>query len=300
MLRRSWMFALALLFPAANAMRPQTETLKCSSEDGEKHYCAADTRYGAHLTKQTSTPPCIETTTWGYDEEGIWVDKGCGGEFTLGNADQGDEEPAEGKTITCSSENGARKYCPVEIRGNVQLVKQKSEAACTHGTTWGFDTHGIWVNKGCSADFVVGVPEHPAVSEKEKNPRIACNSTDGRKSYCDADTRGATVQLARKMGPSPCDEGVSWGYDKQGIWVDRGCRAEFVIEKVSGTGAQSSCAGARGKKEAQELVDRCLQVSPATHPPCNAQNSCELMEDEIRRSCKLLAAGAPGICAEYK
>jgi len=36
-----------------------------------------------------------------------------------------------------------------------------------------------------------------------------------------------------------------------------------------------------GKQVADELVRRCLQVSSATHPPCNAQNSCKLMEDEF-------------------
>lgn len=296
---RRWLSTVAaLLFPVVNAAIGQT--LLCSSDDGEKHYCTADTRYGARLVKQTSQAPCTERATWGYDEEGIWVDKGCAGEFAMGSEEKGDEEPASGQTITCTSEGGARKYCPVETRGNVQLLKQNSNAPCTHGTSWGFDTHGIWVNKGCSADFVAGVPDHPQVeaAEKKADQRVSCSSNDGRKNYCDVDTRGAKVQLARQTGPAPCDEGSSWGYDKQGIWVDRGCRGEFVVDKVAGPGQPQSCADSAGKKKAKELVDRCLQVSPATHPPCNAQNSCELIEDEIRRSCKLLGAGAPAFCAE--
>lgn len=28
-------------------------------------------------------------------------------------------------------------------------------------------------------------------------------------------------------------------------------------------------------------------ISPATHPPCNAENSCELIKSEIKRSCEL-------------
>jgi hypothetical protein len=292
--------AAALLFPAVHAVVGQT--LTCASEDGEKHHCAVDTRQGARLIKQTSEAPCTERTTWGYDEEGLWVDKGCAGEFALGSQEQGDEEAAGGQTITCTSEGGARRYCPVETQGNVQLVKQRSEAPCAHGTSWGFDTHGIWVNKGCSADFVVGVPEHPNVeaAEKKANLRVSCSSEDGRKNYCDVDTRGGKVQLARQLGPSPCDEGSTWGFDKQGIWVDRGCRGEFVVQKIAGPGVPQSCTDSAGKRKARELVDRCLQVSPATHPPCNAQNSCALIEDEIRRRCKLFGAGAPAFCAEYK
>jgi hypothetical protein len=50
----------------------------------------------------------------------------------------------------------------------------------------------------------------------------------------------------------------------------------------------------------KNLVNECLQVSPATHPPCNAQNSCALIISEIRRSCSMLGQGAPGFCADYR
>jgi len=50
--------------------------------------------------------------------------------------------------------------------------------------------------------------------------------------------------------------------------------------------AATSCEDEVGKKQAAVLVERCLQISPATHPPCNAQNPCPLIEDEIKRGCK--------------
>jgi hypothetical protein len=62
----------------------------------------------------------------------------------------------------------------------------------------------------------------------------------------------------------------------------------------------SSCAAAIGKGQAHTLVDRCLEVSPATHPPCNALNPCDLIIDEIRRGCALLqATQQPRFCAQY-
>jgi hypothetical protein len=62
-----------------------------------------------------------------------------------------------------------------------------------------------------------------------------------------------------------------------------------------------SCVASLGAAQAQKLVDRCLQVSPATHPPCNGQNACSLITDEIRRGCGLLASGgAPAFCSEYR
>ena len=48
-----------------------------------------------------------------------------------------------------------------------------------------------------------------------------------------------------------------------------------------------SCAADIGSAAAAERVKLCRNVSPATHPPCNAANSCALIEDEIARSCAL-------------
>ncbi len=61
-----------------------------------------------------------------------------------------------------------------------------------------------------------------------------------------------------------------------------------------------SCLQSDGPVRANQLVNRCLQVSPATHPPCNAQNSCALIVSEIRRSCALIGQDAPGFCGEYR
>jgi hypothetical protein len=61
-----------------------------------------------------------------------------------------------------------------------------------------------------------------------------------------------------------------------------------------------SCTRVIGVERSQKLVQECLQVSPATHPPCNAQNSCALITDEIKRGCALLGNQAPRFCAEYQ
>lgn len=42
--------------------------------------------------------------------------------------------------------------------------------------------------------------------------------------------------MVRQMSEAPCQEGSTWGSDAQGIWVDRGCRAEFAVASGS-TGA---------------------------------------------------------------
>ena len=59
------------------------------------------------------------------------------------------------QTISCSSDDGRRHYCAADIRGEVRMVKQNSDSPCQQGYSWGFDRGGIWVDRGCRADFAV-------------------------------------------------------------------------------------------------------------------------------------------------
>lgn len=61
----------------------------------------------------------------------------------------------EAQTFTCESRNNDRTYCNVNARGNVHLVRQLSQADCVAGRSWGTDSRGVWVSRGCRADFVV-------------------------------------------------------------------------------------------------------------------------------------------------
>ncbi|OYY91709.1 MAG: hypothetical protein B7Y45_01685 [Sphingomonas sp. 28-66-16] len=59
-------------------------------------------------------------------------------------------------------------------------------------------------------------------------------------------------------------------------------------------GKPLSCAADIGGAAAARRAAICRNVSPATHPPCNAANSCAMINDEIARSCALFAGhGAP-------
>jgi len=68
----------------------------------------------------------------------------------------GGSHSGEAFTVTCSSDNGRRQYCEADVRGSVRLVRQFSRAACRQNETWGYDSRGIWVDRGCGADFEVG------------------------------------------------------------------------------------------------------------------------------------------------
>ena len=163
--------------------------------------------------------------------------------------------------ITCSSDDGKRNYCNADIRGGVQMTRQISGSPCIQGQTWGQDGRGLWVDRGCRAEFQVGQGQvNPGYnrnapnygdqprSDDRRNSRkssnttnnnnnynnnsnvqtMRCNSDDGKRHNCDIDTRNG-VSMTRQISGSPCVQGETWGYDNRGVWVDRGCRAEFQI-----------------------------------------------------------------------
>ena len=58
-------------------------TVNCASDNGQRRQCNADTRNGVLLVRQYGNN-CRQGETWGYDKQGIWVDRGCAGEFQVG------------------------------------------------------------------------------------------------------------------------------------------------------------------------------------------------------------------------
>jgi Protein of unknown function (DUF3011) len=56
----------------------------CMSGAGERRHCPADTSAGVVLITSTGSAVCLLGKTWGYDDKGIWVMDGCGGEFLTG------------------------------------------------------------------------------------------------------------------------------------------------------------------------------------------------------------------------
>jgi len=186
--------------------------------------------------------------------------------------------------LTCASEDGHRHYCPADTRSGVSMQRQRSKSACTQGATWGFDQNGIWVDRGCRADFLVNNPssvrnyegdrehdkDHDGDRDRDRDGhdrdgdryrdghyrdedryrddrrrsdetmQLTCSSEDGERHYCESDIQGRATMTRQRSG-SPCREGYSWGYDRRGVWVDHGCRADFQL-----TGQRSSWAGRGG------------------------------------------------------
>jgi hypothetical protein len=139
-------------------------------------------------------------------------------------------QPSEWRRFECSSVMPGRpadfRFQGIDGRGRVQLVRDPRENRGVavvriedpKGGREGYTFDLIWQG-GDRRDF--GRSDRAPVT-------LTCASDDMRRHYCDADTRDG-VRLVRQRSQAQCRQGESWGYDRRGIWVDRGCRADFEV-----------------------------------------------------------------------
>ena len=73
--------ALAQQAPAGQST---PTVITCMSKQGERQVCKADTTAGVVLVRSAGESECLLGKNWGYDEAGVWVSNGCGGEFGVG------------------------------------------------------------------------------------------------------------------------------------------------------------------------------------------------------------------------
>lgn len=122
----------------------------CESTHNRRQHCRVDTRGGVRLQRQLSNAPCRQNQTWGYNRDGIWVDRGCRAEFRVGDSDR-----RRNQRLTCSAEGSGRHLCRADVRNEVILIRQLSRAPCRFDSTWGYNRRGVWVDRGCRAEFEI-------------------------------------------------------------------------------------------------------------------------------------------------
>jgi len=106
--------------------------------------------------------------------------------------------------------------------------KVTTAIACLLSATWG-------------ATVPQAAPPAPAGEAPERT--ITCSSWNYRYRYCRADTDNR-VRLERQISvASRCRFGDTWGYDSRGVWVDRGCQAEFGVGRDGGSGKTAAVVG---------------------------------------------------------
>jgi len=134
---------------------PYAYRIYCASNDFDRHFCTINTQGGVELIRQRSESACIYGRTWGVAGDSIWVDRGCRADFAVGARDYGDRYHGT-YVFYCASNDFNFHGCPVNTYAGIRLVRQRSESPCVFGQTWGYDDRGVWVDRGCRADFETG------------------------------------------------------------------------------------------------------------------------------------------------
>src|SRR5947199_5849049 len=135
---------------------------------------------------------------------------------------------ASAQSVPCESLEGGYRECRVSSSGVIRMTYEMSTNRCIEGVTWGTKMDGVaWVTRGCRGMFTT---DDTFGRGPRGDNRVVCESTTGSYTVCPANTT-AGVALTRQLSIKPCVEEMSWGYEreKNQIWVDEGCRGEFIL-----------------------------------------------------------------------
>jgi len=245
-----WIALAALPSLPALGQNLKTATLECKSENFQRTFCSV----GAPVQKivlveKKSNASCVEGTSFGISGNHIWADKGCQARFEVTFRDAAADEAQtrsrrvrrvapETTSLRCSSVEFRRSTCDVDGRiQSVKLTRQRSQARCVEGTTFGFSGSQVWVDQGCDGDFQVQfIPRSEARTVQTKNVTFACKSVDNQPGVCYVSGSIVDVRLQRKRSRASCDLNKSYGFRDDVLWVRDGCEGDFEVTYRPGQG----------------------------------------------------------------
>jgi len=111
--------------------------------------------------------------------------------------------------------------------------------------------------------------------------------------YRDSECRYQQVNYAIMVSEADCKEALT--RQRIGLLSQQLGWLKKVGQKDE-AGTAVDCKQEIGAKAANILVNQCKDISPATNPPCNASNSCDLIRDEIKRGCSMVGDKKPAYC----
>lgn len=132
---------------------------------------------------------------------------------------------------TCESHFNKTQQCPFE--GRARLARQLSVTRCVEDDNWGQRRGMLWVTDGCRAEFVAEErgrgrwPKHGR-DRDDDGERLVCESFEEKEKQCRIRVRHE-VRLIKQKSVTRCIEDRNWGWDRRGVWVNDGCRAEFRV-----------------------------------------------------------------------
>jgi len=159
--------------------------------------------------------------------------------------------------IRCESSGGRDQFCRASIGGDVRVVRQLSNTRCVEGRNWRWDRNGITVRDGCRAEFEFRRDSSGGSwgggggswgsgggswGGGGRRDIVTCQSQRGREQFCPAAIDG-DVRVNRQLSDEPCVFRRNWNWNRDGVRVFEGCRAEFSFRPREGGSAGPGGSG---------------------------------------------------------
>jgi len=168
--------------------------IRCESVDNRQRYCATGGAY-ARIVRQLSRSSCIEGRSWASDQRGVWVDHGCRAEFEL--VDRG------------FAFRGGSNY-----RSDPRYDDGRYGRGYDNRAARGYDPR--YSSQAYSQSYGGG------------GRQIRCESRDFGHQFCRVPGLRA-ADIVHQISKTRCQFNGNWGYNRDGVWVDQGCAAQFVV-----------------------------------------------------------------------
>jgi hypothetical protein len=191
----------------------------------------------ATLISQSGDGTCSSGYNYGVTNDSVWVNNGCGGEFSV--------------ILGGGYDNGPGRYCPPND-------PYPYPGCPTPNPGGGYNPGPGYPEPEPGYPGYPGNPGYPGHPGYPGNPNypghpgypgnpgypghggstttVTCSSQDYRYQRCDAGCEVSSVRIVRELSDTNCREGINWGYDRDSIWVNNGCRAVFEISSGGGYG----------------------------------------------------------------
>lgn len=217
------------VFEAGDPFANVGERVTCASAGNDVVTCPADVRYGATLVRQLSSASCTEGRSWGTNERGVWVSRGCRGEFLIGSQFGGGSS-APDQRVVCGSPTGQRVTCATGGSvSSARLIRDASGAnRCRQNVSWGYNASGVWTENGCVGEFGLSI-RGGAYYGGEHSRTLLCGGQAGQEVRCQTEGDALSVRLLSDLSGGRCRQGSTWGFSRTFIWTNGGCRGRFEV-----------------------------------------------------------------------
>lgn len=138
--------------------------------------------------------------------------------------------------INCQARGSGVHYCRANQLKSVELIRVFNQSGQNNPclNNWGYSDQGLWVRRGCQAEFRVSYWQDYGGGgrpDSHGSGDVLCESNYGQTSTCQANTSGG-VSLLHTTSRQSCRG--QWGYNSNSIWVKNGCGAWFRLNNNGG------------------------------------------------------------------